>query len=306
MQNTSVSYNFIPARYRVISGSVLKTVAVVTMLIDHIGAGLLLPLYLRGIYPFGFTQYEAYVFYRVFRSIGRVAFPIYCFLLVEALFYTTNRLRYFLVMLLFALLSELPFDLALSSPYAAGEGFSPLETLRINESHVLTSQNVFLTLALGFLCIWGIHAVTDRLQRILTTQEVRRGNERDSAFSLPFYLLMALASFLLIYAACVLANVFYVDYKHRGILLIVIFYLLRRFRPLALAAGFFYIGNLAYMPETGFDISAWSSEFWSFPAFLLLLLYNEKRGFIRGKMKYAFYAFYPVHLLVIYAVRAML
>lgn len=302
MQNTSVSFNFIPEPCRVISGSVLKLVAVITMLIDHIGAGILLPMYLDKLYPFGLSQRGAYILYRVTRNIGRIAFPLFCFLLVEALFYTTNRLRYFLMLLLFALLAEFPYDIALNCT-AAGTPHNALkDSLTHNYAAVTGGQSVFLTLALGFLCIWGMQFLAERMQHFLQPPAGTPGSARRQSFALPLYLLTAMLSFLMIYAACLLADVLGVDYKHRGILVIVIFYLLRRIRPLALLASYFYLGVIAYA-EGPVSLSVWSTSVWAFPGYLLMLFYNDKRGFIRGNLKYAFYAFYPVHLLLLWLLR---
>lgn len=77
---------------RGISQETLKLIACVTMLLDHIGATLV---------P-GWTL----------RIIGRIAFPIYCFLLVEGAHYTRNPKKYALRLAIGAVLSELPFDLA--------------------------------------------------------------------------------------------------------------------------------------------------------------------------------------------------
>lgn len=77
---------------RGISQETLKLIACVTMLLDHIGATLV---------P-GWTL----------RIIGRIAFPIYCFLLVEGVHYTRNPKKYALRLAIGAVLSELPFDLA--------------------------------------------------------------------------------------------------------------------------------------------------------------------------------------------------
>ena len=75
-----------------ISQEGLKLVACVTMLIDHIGAIF-----------FPHIQW--------FRIIGRLSFPIYCFLLAEGIHYTHSPLKYGLRLLLVALLAELPYDL---------------------------------------------------------------------------------------------------------------------------------------------------------------------------------------------------
>lgn len=104
-------------KFQILTGFHLKILAMITMLIDHIGAVL-------------FPQYV------VLRIIGRLAFPIYCFLLVEGAIYTKNIEKYSARLLLFALISEIPFDLAFYG--------RPVSWLH---------QNVFFTLFLGLLGI---------------------------------------------------------------------------------------------------------------------------------------------------------
>ena len=110
----------------------LKLIAMVTMLIDHIGAAILLPAHFTGI-NISNTWVDVY---DLSRKIGRTAFPIFVFLLVEGFFHTHSRKKYFGRLLLFALLSEIPFDLAFYG-------------VLFYES----SQNVFLTLAIFILLI---------------------------------------------------------------------------------------------------------------------------------------------------------
>lgn len=83
------------------TSAVLKYIAVIAMLIDHIGAFILEDMY-------GINS----TIYILSRSIGRIAFPIFAFLLVEGFKKTKNRKKYFINLLIFALLSEVPFDLA--------------------------------------------------------------------------------------------------------------------------------------------------------------------------------------------------
>lgn len=72
-----------------LSGSTLKLIAIITMLIDHIGAAVI-----------GQTadcrqgSEMLYKIYYAMRAVGRVAFPIFCFLLVEGFFYTGSRKKY--------------------------------------------------------------------------------------------------------------------------------------------------------------------------------------------------------------------
>ena len=93
-----------------VTGSTLKLVALFTMLIDHFAATVILQIANTG--TGGKTLIDIYW---VMRSIGRMAFPVYCFLLVEGFKYTHSRLRYAARLFIFALISEIPFDLALNN-----------------------------------------------------------------------------------------------------------------------------------------------------------------------------------------------
>lgn len=115
-----------------LSQEALKLIACVTMLIDHTGATLVLRLLQATPVHYGLL----YWLYYGMRIIGRVAFPIYCFLLVEGVHHTRNPKKYGLRLLIGVLLSEIPFDLALS--------------LRGSVCFDWTSNSVMLTLLLGF------------------------------------------------------------------------------------------------------------------------------------------------------------
>jgi len=69
----------------------LKIIACVSMLLDHIGAYLV---------PWAWL-----------RMVGRLAFPLYCFLLVQGIAHTSSLRRYGMRLLLFAVISEVPYDL---------------------------------------------------------------------------------------------------------------------------------------------------------------------------------------------------
>ena len=95
---------------------VLKLIAGVCMAIDHLG----IVLSYRN--P-AFSGEE----YLAFRALGRVAFPLYCFLLVNGLEKTRSREKYLERMLLFTLLSQIPFSLALTQGnYMPGAAWGPL------------------------------------------------------------------------------------------------------------------------------------------------------------------------------------
>ncbi len=105
------------SRYQRMDGTVLKLIACLSMFIDHLGAVC-------------FSEMMG------FRIIGRLAFPIYCFLLVEGAVHTHDMKKYILRMGIFALISEVPFDLAFYHRL-------------VYTGH----QNVFFTLGLGLLAI---------------------------------------------------------------------------------------------------------------------------------------------------------
>ena len=245
--------------WHVISGSTLKMIAVITMFIDHLAAGVL-GRYLNaaGWGNLDWSNMDAYnqwmeqnaaLFdeYSMMRNIGRVAFPIYCFLLAEGLIHTKNLRKYTGRMLVFAFLSEIPFDLLFRGKWMAFE-----------------YQNVFFTLFFGVLAM----AVMDWIIRQQRLHVAARA------------VLCCAAA-----AACMAAaDAMHTDYGSRGVICIVIICLLRNARELQIAAGacsfLFFLNEMA-------------APF----AFLSIAAYNGKRGW---KLKYFFYLFYPVHLLLLY------
>ena len=129
-----------PERFRVLNGSALKLLAMATMLVDHSAICFrpLLNPYLFTLFDIRFTPYV------LLRGFGRIAFPIFCFLLAEGFRHTRSKQRYALNLFLFALLSEIPYDLF-------NCGALPYER-----------QNVFFTLLLGGLGIWCLGKFRER------------------------------------------------------------------------------------------------------------------------------------------------
>ena len=97
---TKLPASFLPAKFQVLSGSALKLIAITLMLIDHTGLMILYnyPATTATLFSFGGVDYS---WYRIFRDIGRAAFPIFCFLLVEGFLHTHNRKKYGLNLFLF-------------------------------------------------------------------------------------------------------------------------------------------------------------------------------------------------------------
>lgn len=190
----------------------IKIIAVISMLIDHTAAGILgryldqadaVHNLLSGdqvLREAWMARYGTlYYAYRIMRGIGRLAFPIYCYFLVEGLKYTRNVWKYVLRLLLFAILSEIPFDLLFN-----GSVFE------------LGYQNVYFTLMIGLMTIVGM-------------REVRRRISKRWLYALLGYGILA--------AGCLLAAFLRTDYSYKGVLCIVVIYLFSYSRISQLIAG---------------------------------------------------------------------
>lgn len=135
--NETTPASFLPEKFRILSGSSLKLIAIITMLIDH-SAFILLSMYPPAIEPLFTAGSTEYSVYRICRDIGRVAFPIFCFLLVEGFTHTRDRLKYGINLFIFACISEIPWN------------FMFTNTWRFEK------QNVFFTLLLGYLAFCAL------------------------------------------------------------------------------------------------------------------------------------------------------
>lgn len=145
---TTLPPSIFPKRFQVLSGSALKMIAIITMFIDHLGAIILKEIPACNTALFSIRNYS-YSIYRLSRDIGRVAFPIFCFLLVEGFIHTHNRFKYSRNLLLFALISELPWNI-----WHGGLTYP--------------KQNVFFTLFFGYLAFCAIeHFYTNQKAQFL-------------------------------------------------------------------------------------------------------------------------------------------
>jgi hypothetical protein len=187
-------------KLKCLSGSTLKIIAIVTMLIDHIGLCIWLRLPDLGyLVPEVMDRDKWWDIYIALRQIGRTAFPLFCFLLVEGFMHSKSRLKYALRLFAFCWISQAPF-------YYASLGLT--EPMKFN---------VFFTLFIGFMAIWGMEGA-------------RRLWYKPHLF-LPFWVLIAAGS-------AYLAFQLDTDYRHWGVLLIVAFYALHEWRVVALVAGY--------------------------------------------------------------------
>ncbi len=249
---------------RGISGSTLKLIAIITMLIDHAGAVILgRMLWQEGIMEVMYsTDPQAmmrwlmehgslYWIYWLMRMIGRVAFPIFIFLMVEGLSRTRNRWKYLGRMGLFAVLSEIPFNLALTGQLWSTQ-----------------YQSVYFTLSIGLLAMIVCDALEERLR-----------HHKKGLVRISYWPLLV----VVVIAAAVLAEFLRTDYGAIGIVCIMVIYITRKNRIVQTIAG-----ALSFIWEVTAPL-----------AFIPVWFYNGKRGL---KLKYLFYIFYPAHLLILYLI----
>lgn len=246
-----------PVKKKGISGSTLKMIAIITMFIDHVGAVILermLMQRMEGVAIVGprFIMENAtlYIADMVLRLIGRLGFPIFCFLLIEGFQHTRNVTKYAVRLLLFAIISELPFDLGFCG--------KPLHW---------GYQNVFFTLFIGLLVMIALDYVYKKLEN----QKVVR----------------IIVYVMVIAIGMVIAEFLKTDYSAIGVLTISVMYLFRHKRMLETGLGCAVLTVLNPMEIT------------SFLMMLPINWYNGERGW---NIKWLFYVFYPVHILVLFLI----
>lgn len=115
---------------KILNAAQLKIIALISMLTDHLAVC--------------FAELLPEWGYNVMRSVGRLAFPIFCFLIVEGFEKTSSRLKYCLRLLIFALISEVPYDMLMHRAW-----FYPY------------GNNIMFTLMLTVLVLW----IVDVLQK---------------------------------------------------------------------------------------------------------------------------------------------
>lgn len=257
---------------RTLTGAVLKNAAYISMFIDHFFAVIFLN-YMNLHLVNGGWDPALLPIYRAGRAIGRIAFILFAFLIVEGFHRTRNRERYLLRLFLFALISEFPFDLAFSGKLIEWK-----------------SQNIYWTLFLGVL--------------LLMLWENLSYNRR---------VLTAVSRIMVVTVVCTAAFLGATDYRFMGILLILTFYLTwQKNRGVQFVAvgmvmlfGTWGSNLIRYAGRFTADYLFLTSlrEMYGLLAFLLIFFYNGQKG--KQLPKPLYYGFYPLHLLLLYGIARM-
>ncbi len=235
------------------TSNMLRTIAVILMLSDHIWATYM-----------SFGNWMTY--------IGRMAFPIFAFQIAEGFVHTSNFKKYALRLLGFALVTEIPFNLFYSSRW-----FNPYH------------QNVLFTLLLGLLAIY----VIDNAKKNRTAKNIA-------------------LSVLWLGLICIASVIGFVDYGFLGLLTVVMFYILRDF-PFAWLAQLvaMVLINIVFFEGQMFNVEIFGrmveipSQGFAVFSLIPIWLYGGKKGKSSKVMQYGFYAFYPVHMLVLYLIKLL-
>ena len=235
-----------------LTAAVLHIIAMTLMLMDHLWATLLPAR-------------------EWLTCAGRVAFPIFAFMAVEGYFHTRSFKKYILRMLLFAVLSEIPFDLMYG-----GTWFYPVH------------QNVLWTFLLGLLGVWLMEQVRKKGKTCM-------------------YLLACL---LVVLAGLVLGTLCMVDYYGVGVLTVFVFYFLhgRKWWCFLGQLAALYWLNVELLGGLMYPVQLFGMEFELCQQGLALLalipiwLYRGRQGYHSKPFQYLCYAFYPVHMLLLVVV----
>ncbi len=199
--------------------------------------------------------------------LGRLAFPIFAFMTVEGFFHTGNRKRYAGRMLVFALLSELPFNLMYS-----GSLIYPFQ------------QNVLWSF---LLCI-GLMSLNEKAKS--TGRWWIRG--LTAAGTIVLGTLAGMLTFM--------------DYMHYGVWMVLAFYFLRGNQWWNYAAQLLMmilinkeVGGQVYPLELFGRELFFPQQCFAVFALLPIWLYNGRQGYHSKWFQYLCYAFYPVHMLLL-------
>ncbi len=235
-----------------LTAAVLHIIAMTLMLMDHLWATLLPAR-------------------EWLTCAGRVAFPIFAFMAGGGDFHTRSFKKYILRMLLFAVLSEIPFDLMYG-----GTWFYPVH------------QNVLWTFLLGLLGVWLM-------------EQVRKKGKTW------MYLLVCV---LVVLAGLVLGTLCMVDYYGVGVLTVFVFYFLhgRKWWCFLGQLAALYWLNVELLGGLMYPVQLFGMEFELCQQGLALLalipiwLYRGRQGYHSKPFQYLCYAFYPVHMLLLVVV----
>ena len=249
-------------KVKILNRSALKWIALITMFIDHIGA----VIGQQAFYDVGLLW-----LYFVLRSVGRLSFPIFAFFIAEGWYYTHNRKKYVLLLLVFAIISQ------------------PIYYFALNQN--LFDFNILFTFLISILVMQIIDL-----------------SRKNSNFSFMYYTFIVSIG-VIVFALSLMRMP--ISYGVYGVFLPVVFYCLNhsdsRYSKLFMWILALVLMLLYWLLSfLVLDMSSFSSyiDLFAILALGLLLLYNGEKG--KGAPKYLFYVFYPAHILVLFILKLII
>lgn len=235
-------------KFGFLSSNILKIVACISMLLDHIG----------------FIFFPQYI---IFRILGRIAFPIFAFMIAEGCFYTKNKLKRLLVMSSFALIMQIGLYMFTG----------------------MTDFNIFIHFSLSIIVIYLIDYIEEKIK-----------NKQ-----LIFAIITTLATILLLaylYWFSENYNYLYSNYGIFAIIMPVVLYVIKKYLPninhivcVPVICLFVYFMFLKIK---------FPYQLFGMLSCLFIILYNGKKG--KLNLKYLFYIFYPLHFIILYGIQMLI
>ncbi len=287
----------------------IKLIAIITMLIDHIGLS----------YGYVSTQLDP-ALYMTLRTIGRIAFPIFAFGIVNGMKYTKNKENYLLRLSLFMSISQIPFSLLVNTEnyfvdFRFKDLFYPQLVIENNFDLILGimliglilylyKTNIKLITTLSLAVIFSIISIYTK-----TGFVINNSNQLNVFYTLAIgaYIIKSLEDFLenkedkidnilKAVSAGILIIIFspYSDYGIGGLILILGLYIFKNNKPASCIYMTFWLMYTYLLGNSNlyFFLS-------SLIAPLSILLYNGQKGNYPKIVDKIFYWFYPIHLLIL-------
>ncbi len=230
----------------------IKIIASLSMLLDHVGS----------FQPFAGWEY--------LRTVGRVAYPLYAFMLVQGFIHTRSRLKYLARILVLALITQPIYTYCFDGIWWKWD-----------------SPNILFTLSAGLCGMWLLELGKQRAQK------------RKKAWWISCIAISAATGYIVY-----LANAFGFDYGWEGVLLMLLLYLTAEYRWACIPIVTLFA--LRKPLQTGaWDEPVYQRAMFSVVAIIPMLLYNGNPGpkpqskWGAALIKYGFYLFYPLHLAVL-------
>lgn len=205
---------------------------------------------------------------------GRIAFPVFAYGIVEGFIHTSNRKKYIITMAIFAVISEIPYDLMLT-----GSPFDPF------------GQNVMFTFLVSMLLLLWMEKVLNNKNHVVVK-----------------ILLVA----LILAIGFIAGTMLFVDYLGAGVVTVLLLYLCKKInnQPLQLSAialsliyiNFVVLGGQVIILSNGFEFP---TQGFAVLSVILFAFYNGRKSLTGNKakiFKYFSYLFYPVHIMILAAI----